>query len=164
MVRYIFLLSEPVARGCSVKKVFRKISQNSQENIFFHRTSLVAASIRSHSNILLRYSNISCFNGFWIHLCIVFLVLRLQPKGLHVTGNDLLCNFRIFAHYSKKCTFYTLQMYSSACKHLSWSFSKDIFVPRILRKLLSPSPKLRLFQDRIDLEIVRITFLFDMNQ
>ena len=35
---------ETVAQRCSVKKVFLEISQNSQENTFFVRTPLVAAS------------------------------------------------------------------------------------------------------------------------
>ena len=35
---------EAVIQRCSVKKVFLEISQNSQESIFFDRTSLVAAS------------------------------------------------------------------------------------------------------------------------
>ena len=36
--------SEAVAQRCSVKKVFLEISQNPQENTFFYRTPLVAAS------------------------------------------------------------------------------------------------------------------------
>ena len=35
---------ETVDQGCSVKKVFLEILQNSQENTFSHRTTPVAAS------------------------------------------------------------------------------------------------------------------------
>ena len=40
----VYFFSKAVAQRCSVKKVFFKISQNSQENKFFYRTPLWAAS------------------------------------------------------------------------------------------------------------------------
>ena len=71
MLRYIFLFSKAVSH----LKMFLKISQNSQENrffcefcetfesIFFYRTRLVAPSVRKHSDILLKCSNLGCLNG-----------------------------------------------------------------------------------------------------
>ena len=39
-----FHMKQAVVQGCSVKKLFLEISQNSQENTFFDRARLMAAS------------------------------------------------------------------------------------------------------------------------
>ena len=39
--------TEAVVQRCSVKKLFFEISQNSQENTFYHRTPVVAASVKT---------------------------------------------------------------------------------------------------------------------
>ena len=46
------VLTEAVAQTCSVKKVFLEISQKSQENTFFHRAPLVAASVLTKTEVL----------------------------------------------------------------------------------------------------------------